>query len=313
MTILLLETLHNDAVELLAGYAPVRLAPSPDGLPPAELLAEAEAILTRGRGRVTQEILAAAPRLRVIARCGVGVDNIDISAAKGRAIPVVYAPGSTTFAVAEQTLLLMLALARRLPALANATATGNWAIREGYSGVELMGKRLGIVGLGEIGRRVADLGAAFGMEVLTWSRSSRDPRFAALDSLEELLAQADLISLHLALTPQTRHLIGPAQLDRMKPGSLLINTARGGVVDQSAVLAALESGQLGGYAADVLAQEPPAPDDPLPSHPRALITPHVAALTDRTYRVICFSTAENVLRVLKGETPAAGSIYRSGG
>lgn len=309
MTILLLETLHNDAHELLSGYAPVVLAPSPDALPPTTLLAEAEAILTRGRGRVTAELLDAAPRLRVVARCGVGVDNIDVRAVQARHIPVVYAPGSTTYAVTEHTLLLMLALARRLPTLANATAAGDWAIRNGYSGVELMGKRLGIVGLGEIGRRVAGLAAAFGMEVVTWSRASRDPRYPAAATLSELLAQSDVISLHVALTPETHSLIGPKEIAQMRQGSLLINTARGGVVDPAAVLAGLESGRLGGYAADVLAQEPPAADDPLLSHPGALITPHVAALTDRTYRAMCVSTAQNVLAIVRGEAVDPAVLY----
>lgn len=309
MTILLLESIHDDAWQLLSGYAPVVQAPGPAQLPPQEMLAEAEAILTRGQGRITGELLAAAPRLRVVARCGVGVDNIDIPAAHARNIPVIYAPGSTTYAVAEHTLLLMLALARQLRALTNATAANRWSIRNGYRGIELTGKRLGIVGLGEIGLRVAHLAGALGMEVVTWSRRKQDPRFAACATLDDLLAQADVISLHVALTPQTYRLIGAEQIARMRPGALLVNTARGDVVEQTAVLRALESGQLGGYAADVLALEPPLPDDPLAAHPRALITPHVAALTDRTYRVICLSAAQNVLAILQGRAPERAAIY----
>jgi len=310
MTILLLETLHPDAQLELARNATVVLTPAPDAPVSARLLDVATAIMTRGRGRVTEEMLAAAPHLRVVARCGVGVDNIDILAAQARGIPVVYAPGSTTQAVAEQTLMLMLALARQLRPLANGVAAGRWEMRNGYTGMDLFGKRLGVVGLGAIGRRVAELGAAFGMEVITWSRESRDARFAAVDSLAEILQDAHVVSLHTALTPETRHLIGAEQLALMRPNSLLINTARGEVVDQAAVFAALESGHLGGYAADVLTVEPPAPDDPLLTHSRALITPHVSALTDQTYRAMCLSTARNVLAVLRNQPPDPAAIYQ---
>lgn len=313
MTILLLETIHDDAWKLLADYAPVALAPAPDQMPPQEMLTTAQAILTRGQGRVTGQLLAAAPHLRVVARCGVGVDNIDVEAAWERGIPVVYAPGSTTNAVAEQTLMLMLGLARQLRPLSSGVAAGRWEMRNGYRGMDLFGRRLGIVGLGAIGRRVAELGAALGMDVLTWSRQSRDSRFAAAASLADLLENCHVVSLHTALTPETRQLISAPQLALMPPGSLLINTARGEVVDQAAVYAALERGHLGGYAADVWAVEPPAPDDPLLTHPRTLITPHVSALTEQTYRAMCLSTARNVLAVLHNQQPDPAAIYRRAG
>ncbi len=187
--------------------------------------ATVEAILTRGRGQIPRAFMDRFPHLRAVARCGVGLDNIDTDAAAERGIPVIYAPDSTTVAVAEHTILLMLALGRRLTTLAAAVAAGDWAIRNGYSGTELAGKTLGIVGMGSIGRRVATLATALGLKVVYWSQTSRDERFPLLP-LSDLLAVADVVSLHLALTPATRHLIDAAALARMKPGALLINTAR---------------------------------------------------------------------------------------
>jgi phosphoglycerate dehydrogenase-like enzyme len=210
--------------------------------------------------------------------------------------------------VAEHTVLLMLALARRLRPLANAVAEGNWAVRNGYTGIELAGKHLGVVGMGSIGRRVAELASALGMKVSYWSRQSQDQRFQAL-SLEALLRQADVVSLHLALTPQTYHLIGRPELALLKPSALLINTARGAIIDQTALCEALEAGLLGGFAADVLAVEPPDPHDRLLQSEKTLMTPHAAALTDTTYRTICVRTASNILAILRGESPEATSVF----
>jgi D-3-phosphoglycerate dehydrogenase len=306
MTILLLETLHADAEALLASYAaPINVGE--DAGAPFDPQA-VEAILTRGRGRVTAALIERCPNLKAVARCGVGLDNVDTAAARARGVPVIYAPGATTTAVAEHTMMLILAAARGLRPIAEAVHSGDWGARNGYSGVELAGKTLGIVGLGQIGRRVAEMGAALGMRVVTWSRASRG-EYPALP-LEELLREADIISLHVALTPATRHLIGAAALAQVKPEAILINTARGGIVDQQALRAALAQDRLGGFAADVLESEPPGQDEPLLRDPRVLITPHIAALTDRTYRAICVETAANVLAVLRGQPPDPQSLFR---
>ncbi len=243
-----------------------------------------------------------------MARCGVGVDNIDVAAATERGIPVVYAPGSTTTAVAEHAMMLMLAASRRLCTLNAAVHAGNWAIRNGWTSVELAGKTLGIVGLGDIGQRVATLATAFGMQVAYWSRSSRDEGLQYLP-LDELLAQSDVVSLHVGLNAETRHLIGADTLARLKPGAILVNTARGGVIDQAALAAALDSGQVGFFATDVLETQPPAAADPLLGHERVLVTPHVAALTDATFRHICVRSASNVLAILRGEEPEREAVY----
>jgi D-3-phosphoglycerate dehydrogenase / 2-oxoglutarate reductase len=307
MSILLLESLHPDAERLLASYTETHMVgeQASAAFDPRRV----EAILTRGRGRITAELIASCPQLRTVARCGVGLDNIDLAAAQAHGITVVYAPGTTTTAVAEHTLMLILALARQLRPLAQAVHQGAWEVRNGYVGMELAGKTLGIVGFGQIGQRVAGLASAFGMQVVTWSPHQRGA-YPAL-TLEQLLGSADLVSIHVALSDATRALIGARELALMKPGALLINTARGAIIDQVALRGALAAGRLGGFAADVLDQEPPATGEPLLAMPNVLITPHVAALTETTYRAICVETATNVLAILRGETPNPGSVYRS--
>ncbi|MDZ4719930.1 MAG: hydroxyacid dehydrogenase [Roseiflexaceae bacterium] len=306
MSILLLESLHADAEALLGTYGTTLLV-GEEASEPFEP-GTVEAILTRGRGRITDALMARCPQLRVIARCGVGLDNIDTQAANQRGIAVIYAPGATTATVAEHTLMLMLAAARQLRLVAQAVHTGNWNIRNGYRGLELAGKTLGIIGLGQIGRRVRELATAFGMHVVTWSRSA--PAMAEQQSLEQLLRDSDVISIHVALTPETHHLIGAHELALMKPGAILINTARGAIIDQAALRVAIAKGQLGGFAADVLEQEPPRANETLLHDDRVLVTPHIAVLTDVTYRAICVETATNVLAILRGEEPNPISVFR---
>jgi phosphoglycerate dehydrogenase-like enzyme len=306
MTILLLEPIHEEARALLEDFHRVAAFEEPEReAPPAE---DIVAILTRGRGRVSRGLMEGCPELRVVARCGVGLDNVDLDAARERSIPVVYAPGSTTDTVAEHTLMLMLALSRRLCALSGAVADGRWEARAGYDGTELKGKKLGVVGLGAIGRRVAALAEAFGMHIRYSNRSAREVPYERL-ALEELLKESDVVSIHLRLTERTRHLMGGRELALTKPGALLINTSRGAVIDQCALAAALQEGRLGGFAADVLEEEPPDPSMELLKSERVLITPHVAALTEETYREMCVRTAKNVLAVLRGEQPERESVY----
>jgi len=305
--IALLEPLHPAAHALLETAGEVRLAAVPDEREAVRLAAGADAVLTRGRGPITAAALAAGARLRIVARCGVGLDNVDVAAASARGIPVVYAPGMTTATVAEHTLLLLLAAARRLPALDAVAKAGHWSARQDYQGRELGGKTLGVVGLGAIGRRVASLAVAFGMRVVAWSPHSRDDRYEFLE-LDDLLTRVDMVSLHLALVEGTRGLIDRRRLALMPPGAILVNTARGALVDEKAIAAALRTGRLGAYATDVLAREPPAPDTPLLSAPNAIVTPHSAGLTDRAYEAMCTGAAANVLRVLRGDQPELGCV-----
>lgn len=307
MNILLLETLHPDAEERLAQGGRLILAEQAEEAAAVAAREPVHAILTRGRGQVRRPLLQACPQLRVVARAGVGLDNVDVAAATDLGVPVVNAPGSTTVAVAEQTLLLMSALVRGLYASAHAVKQGDWEARRQYAGDDLAGKRLGLVGMGQIAGRVARLAEAYQMEVAYWSRSAKDVPYARLP-LDQLLATSDVVSVHVALTPDTHRLIGRRELAAMKRGAYLVNTARGAVVDQAAVLEALRAEQLAGFGADVLDPEPPHPGEPLLSHPRSLITPHTSALTGSTYRSMCLRTAGNVLALLRGEAVEAGCI-----
>ncbi len=292
--ILLLESLHPEAEALLERCEPlVRAAdasPSPD----------VRAILTRGRGRITDAMMGDFPSLRVIARPGAGIDNLDTEAAKRRNIRVIYAPAMNGRTVAEHTMALMLDLVRRITPWVNACAEGRWDDRARYEGGELAGLTLGIIGYGNIGRRVARLADAFEMKVVVAERHG---------PLEKLLSIADVISLHLPLTKETEGILGEKEFAQMKPSVCIINTARGALIDSKALRTAILTNRIGGFAADVLDVEPPATDDPLLRSPRVLLTPHVASLTEATYREICLFTAENVVAVLEGHVPAERAVF----
>lgn len=308
MTVLLLESLHPDAEAVLAAHAPLLRAAEPNR-PPTDT-ASVEAILTRGRGRITAELIERCPRLRVLARPGTGLDNVDLAAAERRGIPVIYAPGANADTVAEHTMALMLDLVRGVSRSAALVREGRWEDRGRYAGQEIRGLTLGIIGFGGVGRRTAALAGAFGMRVLVANRRTTDvPAPCSAVPLEDLLAAADIVSLHVPLTPETNRLIDARRLSLMKPGAFLVNTARGQLIDQTALTAALADGRLGGFAADVLDAEPPAPDDPLLADPRVVLTPHVASLTGATYRRMCVETARNVLAVLTGGEPSITSRY----
>ena len=306
--IILLESVHPDALALLERSDEVRVMANPAELDDDLPLDDVRAVLTRGRGRITEDTLRRLPNVRVVGRCGAGLDNIDTASAAAAGIAVVYAPGRTTHAVSEHASLLMLALARRVTMLDAAVRRGEWEVREGYEGFELRGKRLGVVGLGAIGQRIAEIGAALGMDVSYWSRSSRDPRFDLL-GLDALMSAADVIQICIALTPQTRGLIGSEQFALMRPGVLLVNTARAQIVDQPSLGAAISGGLIGGYGADVWDPEPPGTDDSLVGHDRVLITPHVAGLTDVTYRDICVAPAAAAVAILAGQEPDPTCVH----
>ncbi len=306
--IVLLESVHPDALAVLVRADRVRVMANPTELDADLPLDEVRAVLTRGQGRITAEMYRRLPNLQVVGRCGAGLDNIDTVAATSSGIAVVHAPGRTTHAVSEHALLLMLALARRVTVLDRAAKRGAWGIREGYEGCELHGKQLGVIGLGAIGRRVAEVAAVLGMNVVYWSRTSRDPSLSLLE-FDELVSIADVIQICVSLTTDTRRLIGSEQFARMKRGVLIINTARAQIVDHSALLAAITAGIVGGYGADVWDPEPPATDDPLLADERVVITPHVAGLTDVTYRAICVEPATAAVAILSGDRPDPTCIY----
>jgi D-3-phosphoglycerate dehydrogenase len=307
--ILLLESLHPEAEALLERCGPLVRATDPNG--PQAPSAAVRAILTRGRGRITDALMRSFPELRVIARAGAGLDNLDTAAAARRNIPVIFAPGINGRTVAEHTLALMLDLVRRITTWAKACAEGRWEDRVRYQGGELAGLTLGILGYGNVGKRVARMASAFEMNVVVAERRglAKECEYPTL-TLEELLRVADVVTLHLPLTKETNRILGAEQIARMKPTACIVNTARGALIDQTALRAALLADRLGGFAADVLDVEPPVSDDPLLRSPRVLLTPHIASLTDATYREMCIFTAENVVAVLEGRAPAETSVFQ---
>jgi glyoxylate reductase len=267
--------------------------------PPADALrtraGAAEGLLTMLTERVDAALLDAAPHLRAIANMAVGTDNIDLEAAAARGIPVGNTPDVLTDTTADIAFALLLAVARRLPEGAAEVREGRWGPWEPAHGLgaDVSGATLGIVGRGRIGQAMARRGAGFGMELLHSSRSSGVP-------LEELLARADFVSLHTPLTDATRHLIDAAALRRMKPTAFLINTARGGVVDQAALRAALAAGEIAGAGLDVTDPEPLPADDPLLSAPNLLVVPHIGSATVRTRARMADMAADNLLAALAG-------------
>lgn len=310
--ILLLETIDPQAEALLRDAGPVVLSPSPAPLDHDLAFDEVAAIVTRGRGRLDDALMARCPALRVVARCGTGLDNVDSASAARRGIKVIHAPGVNAGAVAEHVMMFVLMLVRRGHEGARAVSNGDWGWRETYDGDDIAGKVLGIAGYGQVGRKVADLAGAFGLSILVHDPCADAAPFEAV-SFDALLARSDIVTLHMPLTDATRDLIDADNLARMKRGSYLVNTARGGLVDEAAVVDALNGGQLSGYAADVVRSQPPAPDDPLCRHPKSIITPHVSALTAGTYRIMCLRTAENVVKILSGAAPDPGTLFKGGG
>lgn len=276
---------------------------------PSELsarVAEADALLVRTYTRVTEALIAAAPKLKVVGRGGVGLDNIDLTAARRRGIAVVYTPAASTDAVADLTMGLILSLVRRIPEVDRLVRAGRFS--DGRSlplGRELSELSLGIVGMGRIGRAVARRAhLGFGMAILyndIVDVGALEFPAQAL-SKEELYARADVVSLHVPLTEQTRGMIGAAALERFRPEGLLINTARGLLVDSMALAERLHGGLLGGAGLDVVDPEPLPEEHPLLSAPRTVLTPHAGAQT-RSSQVRMNDVVDDVIRVLRGETP----------
>jgi len=268
------------------------------------------AVLTRGKGRVTADLLDACGGLRVVARCGVGLDNVDVPACSERGIPVLNLPGVNAQTIAEHTVMLMLAVTRGLVESANAVRAGDWASRANYDRDEASGKTVGVVGLGSIGARVAGVCAALGMRVIYHDPQPRDSAHEPV-TLEELLSRADVVTLHCQLDVNSAGMISRDAIGRMRPGAVLINTARGGLIDHGALTEALRSGHLTGFGADVLDIEPPEANSPLLALPNVIVTPHSASLTRSTYRKICVSSVRNVLAVLAGEPPEPGCVFNA--
>lgn len=262
-----------------------------------------DALIVRGRTKATASVMEAGSRLKAIGRAGVGVDNIDLEAAKKRNIPVVNAPVSTSIAVAELTFGLLLALAREIPRADAGMKEGKWLKKE-LEGVELNGKTLGVIGYGRIGMEVGKRASAFGMNVVAYDplipEDEIKKRGAEPVSLQDLYAWSDFISLHMPLTVDTRDMIGPLAFSQMKDGVRVVCAARGGIIDESALVEALNSGKVAGAALDVFGQEPPGLTGAV-SHPRVIATPHIGAQTAEAQSRASEDIATEVLSALRGE------------
>lgn len=280
----------------------VTVLPVPERAAVAAVLPEIE-VLWHVLEPVTAAMIAAAPKLRLIQKIGVGVNTIDLDAAAARGIAVCNMPGTNTVAVAEHTLALMLAALRRLAWLDSRMRAGaGWQLPDDYADRvgEIAGRRVGLIGMGAISRRLAPVLQAMGAEVIAWNRTPRADSPVPLLPLDEVIAQSDILSLHLPLTPETTAIIDRRRIGLMPPGAVLVNTARGGLVDQPALLDALADGRLSAAGLDAVAQEPIAPDDPLLANERVVLTPHIAWQTPETWERSLGIAIHNTVEVMRG-------------
>jgi D-3-phosphoglycerate dehydrogenase len=267
-------------------------------------LEDADAVIVR-LFKISAEQLASCERLKVIAKHGVGVDNIDVAAATARKIPVVYTPTANSNAVAEHTLTLMLSLARHVYPSSQALREGRFKDRAKLQGVELAGKTLGVLGLGRIGLRVAEMARdGLAMNVLAYDPFIEESDYELAPSLDAVLRAADFLTLHLPLTEETRHLLNAERLQMLKPCCRIINTSRGAVIDEGALVEALQGGKVSGAALDVFEDEPLPADHPLCRAPNALLTPHISSSTAESLDRMARDAAQGVLDVLQGKPPA---------
>lgn len=277
-------------------------------LPEAELIprvGDVVALVVRSETKITRKVLEAAPKLRVVGRAGVGVDNVDVEAATERGVVVMNTPGGNTISTAELAFSLLLALARKIPQADASMKAGQWN-RKAFSGTELFGKTLGILGMGRIGSEVAKRAVAFGMKVLAYDPYIASARAKALQAelvdLDEVLARSDFITIHMPLSDETRGMINAAAFAKMKTGVRLINCARGGIVNEADLLAALQSGKVAGAALDVYETEPLPADSPLRAVPQLVLTPHLGASTEEAQENVGIEIAEAIAAfLLQGE------------
>ena len=312
--ILITDPIAQEGIDLLRYELPeaqidIRLDLSPEQL--LALIGSYTVLLVRSQTRVTEEVLAKAAHLHIIGRAGSGLDNIDLNAAIRHGVLVVHAPRGTTIAVSEQTIALLLALARHLPAANSSLKAGRWD-KSRLLGVELHQKVLGVIGLGRVGTEVAQKAQAFGMRVI-----ANDPLVSpkraqqvgvTLHSKEEVLQRADFVTLHATLTDgqsETRRLLGARELSLLKPGAYLVNCVRGNLIDEQALLSALTEGRLAGVALDVFSQEPIGDDmvlRQLLAHERVIATPHLGASTVEAQVRVATEVARNIIAALRGDT-----------
>ncbi|MBI4636612.1 MAG: hydroxyacid dehydrogenase [Candidatus Rokubacteria bacterium] len=300
--------LHPDGKALLEREARVVVCDDETEAGLVRVAAEAQGILFRIKPSCTESLMAACKRLRVVGRHGVGLDTVDIPAATRLGVAVVHAPGSNSQAVAEHTLMLMLACVKRTLLVDRLTRAGDWSTKRYAGNTELGGKTLGIVGVGNIGRRVARFAGALGMRVLGYDPYVPDDELRRrgaepVGSLDALVSQADVVTCHTPLTAETRHMINERTIGLMKPGAVFINTSRGPVQDERALFEALTRGRLSAAGLDVWEEEPTPRDSPLLNLENVVCTSHVAGVTTEANRQMAVQVAAEMARVLRGERP----------
>jgi D-3-phosphoglycerate dehydrogenase len=267
-------------------------------------LREAQGAIARADADIDVAFLDRAPRLRVVARTGVGVERVDLEAASARGIAVVVTPGSGAVAVAEGAIAMAMHLVKRLGRLTDLVRSGRWTDRGSVAVGDLAGSTLGVVGFGRIGQHAATLGAALGMKVLAYDPVAEPPAAYRCETLEGLLSRSDVVTLHLPLTPETHHLLDAEKLALTRRGAILVNCGRGSLVDNDAAYQALVDGQLAGIGLDVFDPEPPQ-HHPLFDHPDVVLTPHLMGLSSQATAATFTAAATGVVDVLEGRTPAA--------
>jgi D-3-phosphoglycerate dehydrogenase len=305
MKVLVCDPIAKRGVELLQ-QTPGLTVEVRHGLKGADLLAavaDVEAIAVRSETKITREVIAAAKKLRVVGRAGVGVDNVDVEAATERGVIVMNTPGGNTISTAEHSLSMMMALARNIPQACATLKAGKWD-RKSFQGVELYNKTLGIIGTGRIGGEVARRAVAFGMRVLAYDPYLTISRAKALQvemvELDEIFTQADFITVHTPLTDQTRGIVNKAAFEKMKKGVRIINCARGGLVNEADLVEAVQSGKVAGAAFDVFETEPLPADSPLLKLPNVVVTPHLGASTSEAQESVGIEIAQAIAEVLAG-------------
>lgn len=304
--VLVSDPISDQGIQMLYDAADVEVVKQ-TGLSEEELVAiigEFDALLVRSQTKVTEKIMNAGSRLKVIGRAGVGVDNIDLEAATKRGIVVINAPDGNTIATCEHTFAMIMAVARSIPQAYKKTISGEWD-RKSFVGVELRNKTLGIIGMGRIGTEVAKRAKVFGMEVIGYDPFLTDERAekigVRLKTVNEIAAEADFITVHTPLTKETHHIISTEQFALMKQGVRIVNCARGGIIDEAALLDAIDKGIVAGAAFDVFEDEPPQADHPLLNNPKVIVTPHLGASTVEAQENVAIDVSEEVLHILRDE------------
>ncbi len=299
--ILVSDKLSTDGLAVLDAAKSVLSYDNKTGLSADDLkkiIGEYDGIIIRSATKLTKDILSAATKLKVVARAGVGVDNVDLAYAKEKGIAVMNTPGGSTSAVAELALAMMLGMARRLTEADGSMKAGKWE-KKTMEGVQLAGKTLGIIGMGRIGRKLAQYCRALGMTTIGYDPIvTADAEGLTRVSLDNVLRMSDYISLHVPLTPETKHVVNDAAIAKMKKGVRILNCARGGVIDEAALARALDSGQVAGAGLDVFEAEPPAAGS-VATHPKVIATPHIGAATAEAQSSVSSEAAEIIVHYVK--------------